>query len=96
MPADGKQPRHVVAAGMLVARGEEVLLVPTPRRGWEFPGGQFEEGESVVDGVLREVREEAGVVAAPGRLVGVYSNVGSSRVIFDFLGDWVSGEARCR
>ena len=89
-----REPRHVVAAGMLVARGEEVLLVRTPRRGWEFPGGQIEEGESVVDGVLREVREEAGVVAAPRRLVGVYSNLGSSRVILDFLGVWISGEAR--
>ncbi len=87
-------PQHVVAAGMLVERGEKVLLVRTPRRGWEFPGGQIEEGESVVDGVLREVSEEAGVVAAAGRLAGVYSNLSSSRVIFDFVGTWVAGVAR--
>jgi len=77
---------------MLVQRGDEVLLVRTPRRGWEFPGGQIEEGESVLDGVVREVREEAGVGAAVERLVGVYSNLSGSRVIFDFLGSWHSGE----
>ena len=86
-------PRHTVAAGMLVQRGDQVLLVRTPRRGWEFPGGQIEEGESVLDGVVREVLEEAGVVATVERLVGVYSNLSGSRVIFDFLGSWQSGEA---
>ena len=86
-------PKHIVAAGMLVQRGDEVLLVRTPRRGWEIPGGQIEEGESVLDGVLREVQEEAGVVVAVERLVGVYSNLSGSRVIFDFLGSWLSGDA---
>ena len=85
-------PKHIVAAGMLVERGDAVLLVKTERRGWEFPGGQIEEGESVLEGVIREVREEANVVAAADRLVGVYSNLTNHRVIFDFLGSWVSGE----
>ena len=57
-------PKHIVAAGMLVERGDEVLLVRTKRRGWEFPGGQIEEGESVLDGVIREVREEANILAS--------------------------------
>ena len=87
-------PKHIVAAGMLVERGDEVLLVRTERRGWEFPGGQIEEGESVLDGVIREVREEANVVASADRLVGVYSNLSNHRVIFDFLGSWLSGDAQ--
>lgn len=87
-------PKHVVAAGLLVEKGDRVLLVRTERRGWEFPGGQIEEGESVLDGVVREVREEANIEAVADRLVGVYSNLGASRVIFDFLGSWLSGEAK--
>ena len=85
-------PRHVVAAGLLVRRDDQVLLVQTPRRGWEFPGGQIELGEGVIDGAIREVEEEANVVSRVDCLVGVYSNVGDSRVLFDFLGTWISGD----
>jgi 8-oxo-dGTP diphosphatase len=85
-------PRHVVAAGLLVFNGDQVLLVRTPRRGWEFPGGQIEMGESVLDGVVREVKEESRINAHADRLVGVYSNVGASRIIFDFLGTYQSGK----
>ena len=76
----GPAPHHIVAAAMLVEREDRVLLVRTPRRGWELPGGQIEHGESILDGVMREVREEANVVAAAGSLAGVYSNLRSSRV----------------
>ena len=70
-----------------------MLLVETPRRGWEFPGGRIEEGETIIDGVLRELREEANVVAAVDRLAGVYTNLSAGRVIFDFPGTWLSGQA---
>ena len=91
-PMHGPAPHHIVAAAMLVEREDRVLLVRTPRRGWELPGGQIEHGESILDGVMREVREEANVVAAAGSLAGVYSNLRSSRVTFDFLGSWVAGD----
>lgn len=55
--------------------GDEVLLVRSPRRGWEFPGGQVEQGESVLAGLLREIREETGVEARVSAFVGEYSNV---------------------
>lgn len=87
-------PEFSVAAGILVERGNEVLLVETPGRGWEFPGGRIEEGETIVDGVLRELREEANITASVDRLVGVYTNLSAGRVIFDFQGTWLSGKAR--
>ena len=74
-----------------MSRESQVLLVRTPRRGWEFPGGQIELSEAVTDGAIREVQEEANVVCSVDQLVGVYSNVGASRVLFDFLGSWISG-----
>ena len=41
-----KFPTHIVAAGALVTNQKnEVLLVKNPHRGWEFPGGQIENGE---------------------------------------------------
>lgn len=84
-------PRHVVAAGLLVRRKDEILLVKTPKRGWEFPGGQIEEGEALIEGVVREVKEEARIDARVDRLAGVYANIGASRVIFDFIGTYVDG-----
>jgi 8-oxo-dGTP diphosphatase len=87
-------PKHVVAASGLITNAQgEVLMVLSPKRGWEMPGGQVEEGEALIDGLQREIREESGVIAAISTLVGVYSSVKMpSKVIFAFLGTWESGE----
>ncbi len=86
-------PRHIVAVGSLVARADgKVLLIRSPRRGWEFPGGQVELGESLTDALIREIHEETGITASVGALVGVYSNTRSHIVMFGFLCDYVSGE----
>ncbi len=100
-------PVHTVSAGGLVLRGDEVLLQRSARRGWEFPGGMVEEGESVVDGLLREIREETGVVARPVAFVGAYSSLTPRpgygplegtmlppALSLLFLCEYVSGEAR--
>ncbi len=87
-------PRHIVAASALITNPDgKILLVKSPRRGWEFPGGQVEEGETLIEALQREIREEAGVETKIGVLVGIYSNIQlPSKVIFGFLGEWVSGD----
>jgi len=87
-------PTHIVAACGLVSRPDgAVLLVQTHNRGWVCPGGQIEEGESLVDGLVREIREESGVDARVHTLVGICSNVRPpTKVIFSFLADWISGD----
>jgi 8-oxo-dGTP diphosphatase len=42
------------------------------RRRYTFPGGAVEPGESPLDAVVRETREETGVTATVDHLVGVY------------------------
>ena len=63
----------VVAA--IIRREHRVLLGRRPdhkRHGglWEFPGGKIDEGETEVDAVTRELREEFGVeTMSVGRVV---------------------------
>ena len=43
-------------------KGSKFLMVRNPKRGWEFPGGKIEPGESFVEAAKRECKEEAGVI----------------------------------
>ncbi|MCG9127507.1 NUDIX hydrolase [Candidatus Poribacteria bacterium] len=87
-------PKHIVAVSGLISHPDgNILLIKSPRRGWEFPGGQVEEGETIIDALIREIEEETGINAAIGSLVGIYSNIISpTKVMFGFLGDYISGE----
>ena len=67
-------PVHTVSAAALISRGDEVLLIKNPRRGWEFPGGMVDQGESVIAGLLREIHEETGLEVKVIAFVGAYSN----------------------
>ncbi len=69
-------PVHFVAAAGVVYREDgKILLIRSARRGWEFPGGVVEQGESILDGLKREILEESGVTAEPVYLTGIYQNV---------------------
>jgi ADP-ribose pyrophosphatase YjhB (NUDIX family) len=60
--------------GVLVRRGDQVLLgrrLSAHGAGtWSFPGGKPKPGESTLECGLRELREETGLRARGGRLVG--------------------------
>lgn len=68
-------PVHFVSAAGVVFKENKVLLIRSDRRGWEFPGGIVEQGESVLDGLKREILEESGIVSEPVYLTGIYQNV---------------------
>lgn len=64
-------PHHDIAAGV-VWKGSRVLIDRRPPGGllgglWEFPGGKREPGETLPQAVVREVREETGIVVRPVR-----------------------------
>ena len=89
-------PKHIVAVSGLVRHSNgEILLIRSPRRGWEFPGGQVEEGENLIEALQREIQEESGVTVSVGSLVGVYSNIKSpTKVAFGYLAEYVCGELK--
>ena len=59
------------AAGGVILRGPEVLLVHRPRYDdWSLPKGKLEPGESWQDAARREVEEETGLVCDAGDEVG--------------------------
>lgn len=58
----------------LIRRGDEILLqdrVKTDWRGLALPGGHVEPGESIVDSVIREMKEETGLTIRNPRLRGI-------------------------
>ena len=58
----------------LIQDGNRILLqnrVKEDWKGYTFPGGHVEPGESFVDAVVREMKEETGLTITNPRLVGV-------------------------
>jgi 8-oxo-dGTP pyrophosphatase MutT (NUDIX family) len=89
-------PRQVVGvAGVVVDDAGHALAVQrrTPPR-WELPGGALEVGETLADGLVREVEEETGLLVEPLRLTGVYQNMALGPVALVFLCRRVSGTVR--
>jgi ADP-ribose pyrophosphatase YjhB (NUDIX family) len=85
-------PKHIVSAATVVLNDKnEVLLIKGPRRGWEMPGGQVEEGESLKDAAIRETKEESGIDVEIVKFCGVFQNVSGSICNTLFLARAVGG-----
>ncbi len=80
----------------LVTDGDRVLLqnrVKDDWRGYALPGGHVEPGESFVDAVKREMKEESGLEILNPRLVGVkqFPIEGGRYIVFLFKADEYRG-----
>jgi len=99
-------PRPIAGVGGIVAEDGRVLLVKrgrAPLKGlWSIPGGALELGETVEEGVRRELREEAGVEVRVIELVEVFERITRDAdgrvayhyVLLDYLCERVSGTPR--
>lgn len=88
-----KTPKHIVSAAAIVLNNKnEILLIKGPRRGWEMPGGQVEEGEPVREAAIRETKEESGIDVEVVKFCGIFQNVERSICNTLFLGKAIGGE----
>jgi len=83
---------HLVSVAALVTNDKgKILLVNSPWRGWEYPGGLIEPGESFEAALKREVYEEAGVQIEITGFVGICKNVARNIVNIDFTARYTGG-----
>jgi len=105
--------RPVVGIGGVIIDGGRTLLIrrgSEPLRGeWSIPGGTLELGETLEEGVARELLEETGLVVRVGELIEVFDRIYAEDgkiaaraqkkprfhyVIVDYLCERIGGEAR--
>lgn len=86
-------PKHIVSAATIVLNEkQEILLIRGPRRGWEMPGGQVEEGESLKAAAVRETKEETGIDVEVLKFCGIFQNVEGSICNTLFLAKPIGGD----
>lgn len=66
--------------------------------GWNFPGGHVEKGEYVTPSVIREMKEETGLVIENPKLCGIKEfhklKDGKRYIVFLYIADKFSGELK--
>ena len=82
----------------MITNGDHVLVIDRKKEDWPgvtFPGGHVEPAESFVDAVVREVREETGLVITDPRLCGTkqfQTDTGARYVVFFFRASQFTGK----
>ncbi len=59
-------------AAVILNENKELLLQQKPDKSWSLPAGMIEPGESPGEAVIREVREETGLIVSVERVLGVF------------------------
>jgi len=98
--------RPLVGVGGVVIRDERTLLIrrgSAPLEGeWSIPGGMLELGETILEGVRRELLEETAIEVRVLDLIEVFERVTRDEagklkyhfVILDYLCEAMGGEAQ--
>jgi 8-oxo-dGTP diphosphatase len=79
-PDDRRYPaRPILGVGALIFDGDRILLVERgkePLKGyWSLPGGVLEVGETLEEGLRREVREETGLLVESAAMLEIFERI---------------------
>ena len=97
----------IVGVGAVILDQDRVLLVQrahAPLKGeWSLPGGALELGETLEDGVRREVLEETGLIVEPLSIIEVLDRIARDNdgqvqyhyVLIDYLCRVAGGSLAC-
>jgi 8-oxo-dGTP diphosphatase len=80
MPNTRRYPkRPILGVGALIFKRDKILLVERgkePMKGhWSLPGGALETGETLEQGIIREVREETGLEVKPLKVLEIFERI---------------------
>lgn len=66
-------PKKKVAGKLVIwsDKGKVLLVKPTYKKGWQFPGGAVEVGESPAAGLIREMKEETNLTIYEANILTV-------------------------
>ncbi len=71
--------RPLIGVGAVIVHERRTVIVrratPPLLGEWSIPGGLLELGETVKDGVRREVLEETGLIVEPGPVIEVFDSI---------------------
>lgn len=108
MPRDDRRypKRPFLGIGALIFRRNRILLAQRGKQPllgwWSLPGGVLETGETLEDGIRREVREETGLEVKPLEIATVFERIipdakGRTEyhyVLIDYVCRVIGGEAQ--
>jgi ADP-ribose pyrophosphatase YjhB (NUDIX family) len=78
----------------ILLRNDKILLVKQQvgKRAWSLPGGRLEHGESLEQGVIREIYEETGLIVAVDKLLYICDVTSGKHIHITLLLSYISGE----
>lgn len=92
-----KEPFKVTVYAVIEKNGKILLSEDEDKPGWKLPGGEVEKGESIIEAVKREIKEEVGLRISITGVISLQEYIkedGIHRLRMYFAAKPVGGQAR--